>query len=165
MRLFLIRHAIAEDAAPGQRDADRKLTNSGRRKMAKVAAGLRRIVGDISILGSSPLIRAMETAQIISREFEDLAVARLDALKPGKPLKSVLTWLQGQSDNANIALVGHEPQLGLLASWLLSGEQHRSFVTFKKAGVCCLWFDKSLQSGKAALEWHLKPSQIKALDK
>jgi phosphohistidine phosphatase len=131
--------------------------------MEEAVAALRRIVGEISILGSSPLVRAKQTAKIVSQVYDGLAVTTVDALKPGKPLKSVLSWIQGHPADTTVALVGHEPQLGLLASWLLCGEQRRSFVPLKKGGVCCLSFDQSVQSGKAALDWMLKPSQLRDL--
>ena len=111
MRLLLIRHAIAEDAAAGQTDAQRALTAAGKKKMRRTAEGLREIVGQIDTLGSSPLVRAMQTAEIVSDVYDKLAVAKVDALKPGKPLKSVLSWLQAQPADATVALVGHETQM------------------------------------------------------
>lgn len=163
MRLLIIRHAIAEDAAPGQRDADRQLTKPGRRKMHSAAAGLRTVVPQISILAASPLARAKQTAAIVSEAYDGVSITTLDALKPGKPLKSILTWLQGRPADATVAVVGHEPQLGLLASWLLCGEQRRSFVQLKKGAACCLGFAQAVQHGKAVLEWSLKPSQLRDL--
>src|ERR1051326_8244923 len=64
MQIYLLRHGIAEDAAPGQSDADRALTAEGREKLRRVlkraaAAG----VAPGAIL-SSPLRRAIETAEI-----------------------------------------------------------------------------------------------------
>ena len=163
MRVLVIRHAIAEDPRDGQSDAERALTKAGRRKMREAAAGLRRVVEHIDVLGASPLVRAAQTAEIVSKAYDGLAVSVVEALKPGKPLKSVLQWIQGHPADATVALVGHEPQLGLLVSWLLSGEQRRSFVRFRKGGACLLSFDESVKAGTAMLEWMLKSSEMRDL--
>ena len=163
MRVLIIRHAIAEDAQGGQSDAERALTKAGRRKMREAADGLSRVVEKIDVLGSSPLVRARQTAQIISEAYDGISLATVDALKPGKPLKAVLQWVQSQPADATVALVGHEPQLGLLVGWLLSGEQRRSFVRFRKGGACLLRFDRSVRAGAGVLEWMLKPSQMRDL--
>jgi phosphohistidine phosphatase len=165
MRLVVIRHAIAEETRAGQADAERALTKAGRRKMCEAAAGLRLLLGEIDALGSSPLLRAMQTADILRKTYDGLTIATVDALKPGKPLKAVLQWVQGLPADSTVALVGHEPQLGLLVSWLLSGEQRRSFVQFRKGGACLLSFEKTVKAGNATLEWTLKPSQMRNLRK
>src|SRR5687768_2496732 len=120
MRVLIIRHGIAEDRAAfakrGEGDEGRPLTDAGRRKMRDAAAGLTRAVKRIDVLGSSPLVRAMQTADIVSKACGGNKVLKTDVLEPGKPLRGVLGWLQGQSADATVALVGHEPQLGMLVS-------------------------------------------------
>src|SRR5688572_30840239 len=132
MRVLIIRHAIAEERADsGKGDEARALTDDGRRKMHEAAEGLRRVVKKIDVLASSPLVRAVQTAEIVGTVYDGKKVVRVDALKPGNALKGVLQWVQGQPGDATVALVGHEPQLGMLVSWLLSGQQ-RSFVDMRK---------------------------------
>jgi len=67
MQLLLIRHAIAEDrfefARTGQSDYYRPLTERGRARMARGATGLRTLVPDIDVLATSPLTRAVQTAE------------------------------------------------------------------------------------------------------
>src|SRR5690348_4352380 len=132
MQVVVIRHAIAvepEEAAKEKMpDAQRPLTKPGRKKMCAAARGLARVVDRIDVLASSPLVRARQTAEIVAGAFDGMKIATIDELKPGKPLKSVLQWLQGQRADATIALVGHEPQLGMLITYLLAGERKRSFV-------------------------------------
>jgi phosphohistidine phosphatase len=163
MRVLVIRHAIAEDSERGQTDAERELTKAGRRKMRDASAGLRRVVGKLDVLGSSPLVRAAQTAEIVSQAYDGLAISVVEALKPGKPLKTLLQWIQSQPPASTIAIVGHEPQLGLLVSWLLAGEGRRSFVRMRKGGACLLSFVRSVKAGNATLEWMLKPSQMRDL--
>ena len=83
--LYLVRHAIAQVADPGMRDADRRLTAQGRQRMRRAARGLRSlgIVPDMVL--SSPLLRAAETAAILVRVLAPpLAVEVYPALAPGR---------------------------------------------------------------------------------
>ncbi len=165
MRLLIIRHAIAEDlgADDDRDDAERRLTRRGRRRMRAAAAGLTNVIDHVDVLASSPLVRADQTAQIVSKAFGGLHVTRIEVLA-NKPVRDVLRWVQGQAADATVALVGHEPQLGLLVSWLLSGEQ-RSFVKFRKGGACLLEFVRSVKAGRATLLWMLSPRALRKLGK
>src|ERR1035441_9919147 len=69
MELYLFRHGIAEEAAPGQSDAKRALTDEGRKKTAEVVAAARRAGVEPSLIVSSPYVRAVETAQIAVEGF------------------------------------------------------------------------------------------------
>jgi phosphohistidine phosphatase len=167
MRLLVIRHAIAEERAAaekaGRPDAERALTKAGRRKMQGAAEGLRRVEKRVDVLGSSPLVRAQQTAEIVGAAYGKLAVATVDALKPGKSVKGVLGWVQGQPDDATVALVGHEPQLGILIGWLLTGQRQQAFIDFGKGSACLLEFVDGVQAGRAKLLWMLKPGQLRRL--
>ena len=167
MRVVVIRHAIAEDrddfAKTGRDDAERPLTKEGRRKMRAAAAGLRTLVKRIDVLATSPLVRARQTAEIVREAYGgELETAEVPALEPAKPVNAVLHWLQGQPAEATVGLVGHEPQLGMLVSWLLTGEQ-RAFVELRKGSASLLEFDGEVKAGGAKLAWMLKPSQLRAL--
>jgi phosphohistidine phosphatase len=130
--------------------------------MRDAAEGLRRVVKKIDVLASSPLARAVQTAEIVGKAYDGKKVMQVDTLKPGKALKGVLQWVQGQPGGATVALVGHEPQLGMLVSWLLSGQQ-RSFVEMRKGSACLLAFDEQVKAGSGRLLWLLKPSQLRDL--
>ena len=65
MHLFVIRHAIAEDAAPGQDDASRALTDQGERRLKQVVRGLRTLGISFERVLSSPWMRAMQTADML----------------------------------------------------------------------------------------------------
>lgn len=168
MRVLVIRHAIAEDrrdfAKTGREDGARPLTKAGRAKMRQGAAGLRKLVPHVNVLAASPLARAIETAEIVAKAFGGLRVAQVAALTPSKPVNTLLHWLQGQPAGATIALVGHEPHLGVFVSWLLTGLQE-SFVEMKKGSACLLDFQKDVKPGRAKLLWALKPGQLRELGK
>jgi phosphohistidine phosphatase len=175
MRVLLIRHAIAEDRAvfakTGQDDGLRPLTRVGRRKMRRAARGLLQTVPRIDLLATSPLKRAVQTADLVADAYglqarggkgKRLRTAHVAALAPGKPPKDLLHWLQGQPADVTVALVGHEPDLGTFASWLLTGLQE-SFVPMKKGAACLLEFKKDVKAGRAELLWAMKPSQLRVL--
>jgi phosphohistidine phosphatase len=131
--------------------------------MRSGARGLAHVMDHIDVLASSPLVRAQQTAEIVAGAYGALVVSTIDALKPGKPVKSVLRWLQGQPADATIAVVGHEPQLSMLISYLLAGERKTSFVEVGKGSACLMEFEEAVRAGGATLRWMLKPSQLRDL--
>lgn len=163
MKLAVIRHAIAEDpdafAQTGQEDGLRPLTQQGRKKMRRAAAGLKTIMPTLDVIGSSPLVRAVETAEIVAQCYGGLRVVQEPALAPGGAAEECLAWLQQHKGTDTVALVGHEPDLSLLIGWLLAGRR-LSFVEVKKGSVCLLEFARRIEPGGAVLQWFLKPSQL-----
>ncbi|MBI2778203.1 MAG: histidine phosphatase family protein [Gammaproteobacteria bacterium] len=166
MKLLILRHAPAEDreifATTGEPDESRPLTDIGRKKMRKATRGLHGVVPQIDLLATSPLIRAAETARIIGDAYGGLTVAEAQELAPGHAPESVLSWLKTQKGHDTVAVVGHEPDLGHLVSWLLSGKK-QPFIELKKGAACLIEFPNGIVQGKAILIWALAPSQLRAL--
>ena len=165
MKLLVIRHAIAEDrevfAATGREDALRPLTADGTRKMKRTARGLRTIVSSIDVLVSSPLTRAQETAEILRREYELDGIETARELEPATSLDEVVSWL-GRLDKDVVAIVGHEPQLGRLVTYLISGYDH-SGVGLKKGGACLIEFDARPEVANGRLVWAISPGILRDL--
>lgn len=166
MKLVLVRHAIAEEredfAQTGEPDEKRPLTMQGRKKMQRAALGLREVVEEIDVLVSSPLVRAWQTAQIISDAFGDPPPASVDALIPDAEFDTFADWLTRLDDARTVVAVGHEPHLSSLAAWMLTGNAHPLFE-FKKGGAALLEFIDEIQPGAATLWWLLTPAQLRAL--
>ena len=166
MRLLVVRHAIAEDpavfAATGRNDAERPLTEKGRRRMRSVARGLKKLVPAIDGVATSPLVRAVETAEIIGRAYRGAPVTRLPELAPQAEPAALVPWLERQRSREVVAAVGHEPALSRWVSWLL-GDAERPFVEFKKGGVCCLEVPDAPGPGSAVLQWMLTPGQLRRM--
>jgi phosphohistidine phosphatase len=162
MQLLVIRHAIAQsrEEFAGDDDALRPLTGKGRREMRRVAAGLRRLVRELDVLGSSPLLRAMQTAEIVAEAFDGADVATVRALEPDSAPPAIVTWLRKQRDADLVAVVGHEPHLGTLVTWLLTGVDEPR-VPLKKGGACLLDFAARPRKGGATLQWALTPSLLR----
>ena len=167
MRLLVIRHGIAGEreawAARGKPDAERPLTGEGRQKMRRGARGLRLLVPEIDVLASSPLVRATQTAEIVSAAYRgSLPIETVEELSPERRPDELLGWLRSQQAGATVAVVGHEPHLGFLVGWLLTG-RNDSFVDFKKGGAVLLDFDDPPVGGNAVLTWALTPRHLRWL--
>ena len=175
MNILVIRHAIAADRERfadkhGGQDDDgaRPLTHRGRTRMRAGVRGLRRAVPRIDLLATSPLTRAVQTADIVVPAYRGVKRVELAQLAPDKPVTSLLRWVQEQHAKQpprrdfTVALIGHEPQLGIFLSWMLTGLQE-PFVQLKKGGACLLYCEKEVKPGRSTLLWLLKPSQLRVL--
>jgi|SRR5438105_2702890 len=171
MNLLVIRHAIAEDkeefAKTGRNDDLRPLTEAGRSKMRRGAQGLRTAVGRVTLLASSPLVRARETAEIVATGLGVARVEMVEALRPDRSYDELLAWLRSMTlpndeEDRTVAVVGHEPHLSGLVTWLLTGVDE-SRIELKKGAACLLHFDGEPGKGEATLRWSLTPSQLRDL--
>ena len=166
MKILIVRHAIAQDRADfvltRRSDKVRPLTKEGRQKMRKNARGLKCSIPHIDRLATSPLLRTLQTTEILRKIYTRLPTTELPALAPGMPLKDVVRWLKTQSAESTLALVGHEPSLGRLVGLLLTGRAH-SFLTLRKGGACLIEFIGPVEPGRGSLVWALKPSHLRAL--
>ncbi|MEO7085481.1 MAG: phosphohistidine phosphatase SixA [Gemmatimonadaceae bacterium] len=166
MKLLIIRHAIAEDkevwAQTGAIDDDRPLTTEGREKMARGAAGLHTIISDIKLLATSPLLRARQTGEIVATEYGLSIVSTTETLLPSEPFRSFADWLTSRANKGVIAVVGHEPHLSGLATWLLTGAEE-SRLELKKGAACLISFDETPGPGAGRLRWSLAPAQLRGL--
>lgn len=167
MKLLLIRHAKAEERSMipflSKKDADRRLTDEGRKEMRKVAKGLREIAPDIDVLATSPLARARETAEIIAGTFKIQETIEQPLLAPDGSKRALIGWLKTKPTEATVALIGHEPQLSALAGLLISGKE-RSLIALKKGACCLIEFEHAPAIGGGMLLWLLQPYQLKSID-
>jgi phosphohistidine phosphatase len=166
MQLLVVRHAIAEDPAEyAQRhpdDAGRPLTDEGRKKMRKAARGLRTLVPELDLLATSPLTRAVQTAEIMAGEYGGPTPVKTPTLAPAQPLQALAEWLDRERRRDVVAVVGHEPSLSRAVSWLLGGGD-RSFIELKKGAACLLEFPDHVGPGEGVLRWSLTPSHLRKL--
>src|SRR5687768_18177521 len=111
MRILAVRHGEAGDAEEyaltGQPDHLRPLTARGRELMRHAARGMIGAAGAIDILASSPYLRAVETAEILSAAHADLPIEQLAQLEPGSPSQPIVAWLVAKRTDGCVALVGH----------------------------------------------------------
>jgi phosphohistidine phosphatase len=152
VRLTLIRHGEAGDAAA--RDELRTLTLRGRAQVARVGRALRRRGGDFSLIASSPLVRAVQTAEIIAAAVGyGGRVVVTDALVPEGRVSRVVAWLKTLEGEDSVALAAHEPILSSLAGHLLGVER---FPALRKGEVLRLRLPEGPgQPGE--LRWRIDP--------
>jgi phosphohistidine phosphatase len=165
MKLLVVRHAIAEDreayAASGHDDALRPLTEQGARRMKRGARGLRHLVPAIDTLVASPFTRAIDTAEIVRREYGIDRVETNRALEPTAAVADAVAALQSYKANV-VAIFGHEPQLGRLVTYLISGLD-RSAIDLKKGSACLIEFDGNVSAGTGTLIWSIRPRMLRRL--
>lgn len=117
MELFVVRHAIAVPAGEGLTDDARPLSEDGRARFVRCVRGMRRLGFRFDRLVHSPLLRAVQTAEELTPLLtgESMVHAGL----AGPPTPELVAELRGAGER--LALVGHEPWLGELASFLMGG--------------------------------------------
>ena len=164
MKVYLVRHAEAEDQRPGRRDEERELTEPGRSDFEEVVAGLAALGIRLDRILASPLIRARQTAEILARALPGPRPAELVALAPGGTFEGIFRALRDPGGDSRIALVGHEPSLGALVSLATTGVASDG-TPLKKGGVACLRFSGEPRPKAATLAWLLTPKQLRRLRK
>jgi len=156
MELYLFRHAIAEDAKPGHPDANRELTDVGRKKAAEVVKAARRAGVEPSLIVSSPYARAVETARIAADGFEYKGdVVRTETLVPHGSPEKVWAELRDYREESAILLAGHEPLLGHLTAFLLASPALR--VDMKKAAMIRIDVESLSPTPHGTLRWMITP--------
>lgn len=115
MELILWRHAEAEDGLP---DLERPLTPRGQKHAARMAEWLQqRLPAKFAVL-ASPARRAQETAQALAASYRTVS-----ALAPGAAVRDVLGAADWPGRKNAVVVVGHQPDLGRVAAFLVSGTE------------------------------------------
>lgn len=137
MEIYLIRHGIAVERGIYTNDSERPLTEKGKQKTAQVAEKLTQMGLKFDVIFTSPLIRALQTAQILQKSgLSDILETDL-SLTPDENLQTWLNpWQKSQynAQGCQIALVGHQPNLGEWAEQLVWGKIQDKII-LKKTGI------------------------------
>ncbi len=161
MELYLIRHAEAASQGQGgvTEDADRPLTPKGEDQARKLGKGLEHEGFRPSIVVSSPLLRARQTADLIVGALKPPApdVKINEDLAPDGKRRRLCRFLEGLGAE-KIALVGHQPDLGELAGWLIGSRKVE--IDIAKAGVACIVCEDTPSKGDGKLVWLVPPEWI-----
>jgi phosphohistidine phosphatase len=120
LKVFLVRHGDADAEIPeGLGDEARALTAKARLAMSQHFAGLVQRLEAVDLVLTSPLVRCVQTAQILTialRHEGSLKAHR--SLLPDMPV-GALESVIGEHAGENLILVGHQPSMGALAAYLL----------------------------------------------
>lgn len=166
MKLLIVRHADAGDrdefAKTGKPDHLRPLSEKGQEQMRRAAAGLKLLVPSADLIVTSPYTRAVQTEEIVRAEYGGVQREKSDTLEPEEPPAAFEAWLKDHAGGEVVIAVGHEPHLGQLATWLMTGSADAR-IEFKKGGACLLLFDGRIRKGEGTLRWLMGPKELKAL--
>ena len=164
MDLLIVRHAIAfdRDRNRWRDDAARPLSPAGIRRARKAAAGLKKLTRRPEHVFTSPLIRARQTAQILTEVAGWPVPEDMPELSPGEPALAILELL-GKHRGKLTAVVGHQPELGYLLGACLLGGGGALPIEMKKNAVACVSFSGRPRPGHAALVWLATPKMLRAL--
>jgi phosphohistidine phosphatase len=164
MNVYLLRHAQALDLGEAgvQTDEERPLSDEGLRQMEIVSDAVKRLGLKFDEIITSPLRRALETAQELRRHLElpETAVITCDKLEPGGSTKKVMKYLRSREAN-EVVLVGHAPELPTYAAWLIGSKDCQ--LEIAKAGLVYIRCDAAPRKGVGTLVWMLTPELLAGL--
>jgi len=121
MRVYLVRHADSIDGVGNMPDSARHLSARGRLSFREMARRFREAGGLPTLILTSPFVRAVQTAEILSEALGyDGEVVVSPRLSPGFDVDGLNEVLDGCPGEREIAFVGHAPDLGDMLALLLS---------------------------------------------
>jgi phosphohistidine phosphatase len=152
MELYLLRHGIAEDHAASGRDANRRLTEEGRDKLRRVLERAHEADARPSLILSSPLRRALETAEIAGHALGyEGKIVRTASLTPESSPHKIWDEIREHRDETAILLAGHEPLFSATVAYLL-GSSHE-MVHFRRGALVRIDVNPLAPSPRGVLEW------------
>jgi phosphohistidine phosphatase len=154
MQVYLLRHGIAQDGVPGKSDADRELTADGRRKLRQTLRTAIHAEISPTLILSSPLVRAVQTAEIAREVFRSRAdILRTKALLPSSSPEQVWEEVRVHRDENEVILVGHDPLFTNLSAYLLGAPELQ--IDFKKGALMRVDFEGFGPIPRGVLRWFL----------
>ncbi len=160
MKLYVMRHGTAEDDSPSGQDFDRALTAKGRERVREVAKKLADADEAPLLVLSSPLVRAVQTAEVVALTTElsasDGTVEIRRELAPGGDHLACVEKHHAKGQK-RLMVVGHEPDLSAFVTTLL-GEPMP--MAMQKAMVVGLMLGKH-RGEPAKLRFILDPKELR----
>lgn len=137
--LILWRHA---EAGPGEPDLGRGLTSKGLKQAERMGDWLDHHLPDSARILASPADRAQQTARGLKRKFKTVG-----GLAPGAPVAALLAAANWPDAREPVVVIGHQPTLGAVASFLLAGIE--ADWAFRKGAIW--WLSNRNRSDPAAV--------------
>jgi len=156
MQIYLLRHGIAEDTSSSGRDADRRLTAEGKKKLTAVLKNAAAAGVKPSLILTSPLIRAKQTAELAAKALgckEEILIT--SALEPGGEAEQVWAEIRLHRDASQLLLAGHEPLFSHLGAYLLNAPALE--IDFKKGALLRVDCESLGPRPRGVLKWLLAP--------
>ncbi len=128
MKLIFVRHAVAIERTADVPEELRHLTSEGRAFLRKTARTMLKNGVEPTLVLTSPLLRAVQTADIIAESLSYVGpVMVAEELSPGFDLAALQRVIATYHQMDELMLVGHEPDLSEVVSALLKDKQCFSF--------------------------------------
>jgi len=159
MELYLLRHGIAEDSAPGGRDADRALTSEGKRKLRDLLRIAAQADLRPSLIISSPYKRARQSADVAARVLDYSGdILESNSIVPNSAPQELWEEVRVHKSVPKLLLVSHEPLLGSAAAFLLNSPALQ--VDFKKGALLRIDMEGFSAQPNGLLKWYLTPRLV-----
>ena len=154
MILYFLRHGKAGHGSADPDDDARELTDTGMEELRAAAPVWRRLNLRPDVVFSSPLPRALQTAELF---IAGVGLSRDpvvdDRLRPGAEWGDMARAMATHRDARRVMFVGHEPDLSMAVE-LLTGA---GAVRMRKGGLACVEFPGIPEPGAGELAWLLDP--------
>lgn len=158
MIVYVMRHAEAVEGSDTLQDDWRYLTEKGRSVAEKMSSSIAKIGPKPRLTITSPLTRAVQTAEIMAEKAcRKNVVVSSGLLLPGADDSKLVTHLKGCSDAKRVMLVGHEPQLGSLVATLLG--RNDMIISLNKGACVALEYEPDNDDKPADFLWYLAPGK------
>jgi phosphohistidine phosphatase len=157
MEIYLLRHGIADDNSPTGKDADRALTEEGRRKLKQVLRPLAEAEVKPDLIVSSPYLRARQTAEIAKDvlEYKD-DIVESTALTPESDPQDIWQEVRTLYRGSDcVMFAAHEPLMSRATAYLLGTPE--LLVDFKKGAIVRIDFTQFGVQPRGMLKWMLVP--------
>lgn len=152
MILYLLRHGDAEASNPDG-DGARRLTKRGKHALRAAAPLWQRLKLRPDVVLTSPLVRAVETAELLSEGIDAPAPVADDRLLPGATWDAVAAAIGERPGARRVMLVGHEPDLSEVIAELSGAAS----VRMRKGALACVEFGGSPGPGTGEIAWLIDP--------
>ncbi|HEY7532102.1 MAG TPA: phosphoglycerate mutase family protein [Nitrospiraceae bacterium] len=164
LHCLLFRHGIAVESEKWTgKESERPLTEKGIRRVRRAGDGLKRLQIRPTVVMTSVFKRAADTAKILQSTLSvEAPVHFAPELLPDAAPEHIVRALHHIQPGSCVICVGHEPHLGMTASWLLFGRASAAFV-LKKAGACLIEMSLPAKPGHGRLLWWLTPRQLRSV--
>ena len=159
--LLLLRHAKAENAAPGLTDLNRALNERGRREARAVGTFIKEQGLKFDLVLCSPAVRARQTTELVLAAAGLAANVRYDQrIYEAGPLRLLEVISEIEVDTSAILMVGHNPGIEELLQLLTDHNEQMGTGTLAKIELNADEWSKVLE-GKASLDRIVKPTERK----
>lgn len=161
MEIYIVRHGVAAELDNEiVEEGYRYLTIAGRNHCKIVATKLKDLKTEFDVVVSSPLIRAVQTAEVFSSVLRyNGEIKTAIELVGGATFNRFLQLIRRNAHHKSIALFGHAPDVNNFSLGLVKNNHKELRINFKNSSVCKINYDPSSDTGE--LDWFLDADSMK----